>query len=139
VGGGDDKRRSRPGTRGHQQGKLTRRRSRSGSLDTRGGGNAISFLMKSDGDAEALVGFARGELDMITVAAQSMGLGPLVAKVKVERKGAEARFRVALTVAELKQVLSAIDRGDASGQDAPPAADGGVFPDAAGAIDAAPT
>lgn len=110
-----------------------------GSLATREGlAGAISFMMASEGDAEALVGFARGELDMITVAAQGMGLGPLVAKVKVERKGAEARFRVALSDGEVKQMLSAIDRGGTSGQDAQPAADGGVFPDAAGAIDAAP-
>lgn len=110
-----------------------------GSLGTREGlAGAISFLMATEGDAEALVGFARGELDMITVAAQGMGLGPLVARVKVERKGAEARFRVALTDGEVKQVLSAIDRGGTSGQDAQPAADGGVLPDAGGPIDAAP-
>jgi hypothetical protein len=92
-----------------------------GSLGTKDGLHAaISFLMASDGDAEALVGFARGELDMITLAAQAMGLGPVVAKVKVERKGAEARFRVSLTDSEVKQVLSAIDRGGSPGQDAAP-------------------
>lgn len=95
----------------------------------------VAFRMQSEGDADALVGFARGELSMLTMVAQGMGLGPLVAKVKVERKGAEARFRVALTDAEVKQVLSAIDRGGGSGQDAPPApdpatSDGGVTPDA---------
>ena len=92
-----------------------------GSLGTKDGlaGN-IAFLMASEPDAESLVTFARGELDMITMAAQAMGLGPVVAKVKVERKGAEARFRVALTDAEVKQVLAAIDRGGGSGQDAQP-------------------
>jgi hypothetical protein len=92
-----------------------------GSLATKDGlAGAIAFRMQSEGDAEALVTFARGELDMITMAAQGMGLGPVVAKVKVERKGAEAQFRVTLNDAEVKQVLAAIDRGGGSGQDAQP-------------------
>jgi hypothetical protein len=100
-----------------------------GSLATKEGlAGEVAFRMQSEGDAEALVGFARSELDMLTMAAQGMGLGPLVAKVKVERKGAEARFRVALNDAEVKQVLSAIDRGGGSGQDAQPAPDGGTSP-----------
>lgn len=104
------------------KGKLTRSPvGLHGSLWTADGlTGAIAFLMASDADAEALVGFARGELDMITLAAQAMGLGPVVAKVKVERKGAEARFRVSLTEPEVKQVLSAIDRGGSPGQDAAP-------------------
>lgn len=104
-----------------------------GALDTRAGlSGTIAFAMASEGDAEALVGFARGELRMMAVAAQAMGLGPVVAKVKTERKGSEAQFRVGLSDGELKQVLSAIDRGRVSGQDAQPAADAGLLtpPDA---------
>jgi hypothetical protein len=93
-----------------------------GALHTKSGlaGN-IAFVMGSTGDADALVGFATDELEILAMAAQAMGLGRLVAKVKVERKGPEAQFRVALSDEEVRQLLSAIDRGQVSGQDAHPA------------------
>lgn len=101
-----------------------------GALRTKSGlGGEVAFVMANEADAEALVGFAADELQILAMAAQSMGLGRLVAKVKVERKGAEAQFRVALTDADVRQLLSTIDRGQGSGQDAHPA-DAGLPPDA---------
>jgi hypothetical protein len=101
-----------------------------GALQTKSGlaGN-IAFVMSSEGDADALVGFAADELEIMAMAAQAMGLGRLVAKVKVERKGPEAQFRVVLSDEEVRQLLSAIDRGQGSGQDAHPA-NAGLPPDA---------
>lgn len=93
-----------------------------GALRAKSGlGADLAFVMASEGDADALAGFAKGELEILAMAAQSMGLGRLVAKIRVERKGAEAQFRVALTDEEVRQLLSAIDRGQGSGQDAQPA------------------
>ncbi len=92
-----------------------------GALDTRSGlAGTVAFAMATEGDAEALVGFARDEIQLLALAAQTLGLGRVVAKVRVERKGSEAQFRVALTDDEVRQVLSAIDRGQVSGQDAQP-------------------
>ncbi len=106
----------------------------SGALVTKSGlAGSISFFMASTGDADALVGFATDELQLLALAAQSMGLGRVVAKVKVERKGAEAQFRVTLTDSEVRQVLSAVDRGQGSGQ-IPHPADAG--PPEAGGSDA---
>jgi len=107
-----------------------------GALRTREGLiGELSFVMASEPDADALVGFARAELEILAMAAQAMGLGRLVAKVRVERKGAEAQFRVALSDDEVRQVLSAIDRGQGSGQDAHPA-EAGPPPDAGPSGDA---
>ena len=110
-----------------------------GALDPADGLRAeIAFVMAGEADADALVGFARGELALAALAAQGMGLGTLVAKVETERKGAEAHLRVKLSDAEVKEVLAAIDRGQPTGQDAQPAPDAGVpsppppAPDAAG-------
>ncbi len=103
-----------------------------GSLSARAGlAGTISFMMAADGDAQALVRFARKELGMVAMAAQALGLGRAVAKVEVDARGAEARFRVALTEADLRQVLQAIDRGRPSGQDAQPA-DAGIVEGAPG-------
>ena len=98
-----------------------------GALDPTDGLRAqIAFAMGNEGDAEALVGFARSELALGALAAQSLGLGTVVARIVVEQKGAEAQVRAELTDAELKQVLAAIDRGRPTGQDAQPAPDAGV-------------
>jgi hypothetical protein len=106
-----------------------------GALRAKSGlGADITFVMASEGDADALAEFARTELGLMAMAAQSMGLGRVVAKVRVERKGAEAQFRVALTDEEVRQVLSAVDRGQGSSQDAHPANAG--LPSDAGPSDA---
>ncbi len=100
-----------------------------GALDPADGLRAeIAFVMANDADAEALAGFARGELALAALAAQAKGLGMVVAKAAVGRKGAETQLRVTLTDAELKQLLGAIDRGRPAGQDAQPASDAGPAP-----------
>ncbi|MBK9037512.1 MAG: hypothetical protein IPL61_40750 [Myxococcales bacterium] len=96
-------------------------------LDPRGGFHAhAAFVMQSNVDASALVTFARGELALGSLAAQAWNLGPVVAKIEVAPQGAEVHFRVALTDAEFKDVLTAVDSGGGGGQIAPPAADGGL-------------
>lgn len=85
-----------------------------------------AFAMRSEGDATALAGFAKGELALGAMAAQAWNLGPVVAKVKVATEGNAVHFRVQLTDAEFKDVLTAVDTGGDGGQDAPPAADGGL-------------
>ena len=85
-----------------------------------------AFAMASAGDATALTQFARGELALGSLAAQAWNLGPVVAKVKVVAEAAAVHFTVQLTDAEFKDVLAAVDSGGDGGQDAPPAADGGL-------------
>lgn len=91
-----------------------------------------AFAMRSDADAAALTTFATGELALGAMAAQALNLGPVVAKVKVAAEGKTVHFRVQLTDAEFKDVLTVVDTGGDGGQDAPPAADGGpgTAPDA---------
>lgn len=99
----------------------------SGSLDPLDGIRATAtFAMATERDAQALTDYARGELALGTIAAQTLGLGKVLAKVGVEQLGMRVRFRVALGDAEVKDVLAAIDRGTPPGQDAQPAADAGV-------------
>lgn len=85
-----------------------------------------AFAMRTDADATALAGFAQGELALGAMAAQAWNLGPVVAKVKVAPEGKTVHFRVQLTDAEFKDVLTVVDTGGDGGQDAPPAADGGL-------------
>ena len=98
----------------------------SGSLDPIDGLRARATIAMVDAaDARALAGYARGELSMGTIAAQALGLGKALAKVEVEARGPAVELRAALTDAEVKDLLSAIDRGLPSRQDAQPAADAG--------------
>lgn len=95
-----------------------------GTLDPLDGVRASAeFTMTSAADARALADYAKGELAMGTIAAQALGVGPALSKVAVAQEGTAVRFRVALTDAEVKDVLAAIDRGPSAGQDAQPAAD----------------
>lgn len=97
----------------------------SGSLDPLDGVRAsAAFTMVSPADARALADYARGELTLGSLAAQALGLGPVLAKVQVATDGPQVRFSVALTDTEIKDVLAAIDRGRPPGQDAQPAAAG---------------
>jgi hypothetical protein len=92
----------------------------------------VTFAMPSADDATALAAFSRGELALGSMAAQVMGLGPVVAKIGVGVERDQVIFRANLTNSELKDVLTAVDSGGGHGQDAPPAADGGQIsaPDA---------
>ena len=99
------------------------------SLDALDGVRAkATFTMKSAADAKALTDFARGELAVGTIAAATLGLAPVLAKVEVAQAGQGVRFQVALTDAEVKEVLAAIDRGLPGRQDAGPPADAGAEP-----------
>jgi hypothetical protein len=95
-----------------------------GTLDPLDGVRAsATFTMKNAADARALASYASGELALGGIAAAARGLGPVLAKVEVTAVGAAVQVRVDLTDDEVKQVLSAIDRGRSAGQDAQPAAD----------------
>lgn len=112
-----------------------------GTLDPLDGVRAsATFTMKTAADARALAAYAGGELAVGGIAAAARGLGPALAKVKVTAEGAAVQVRVDLTDAEVKEVLSAIDRGRSAGQDAQPAADAGAgAPDAPATPDPTPT
>jgi hypothetical protein len=98
-----------------------------GTLDPLDGVRATAmFSMTSASDARALAEYARGELAMGTIAARALGLSKVLTKVVADHEGTVVRLRVALTDAEVKDVLAAIDRGRAPGQDAQPAADAGA-------------
>ncbi len=101
----------------------------SGSLDPIDGVRATAaFTMTTAGDARALADYAQAELALGTLAAQVLGLGPVLAKVKVAPAGTLVRFAVDLNDAEVKDVLAAIDRRSQARQDAQPAADAVVPP-----------
>jgi hypothetical protein len=89
----------------------------------------LGAVMASDDDAKAMESLAKPQLGLLAVAAQVKGLGPVVGKVTTRREGPVVRFGLALTEAELNQVLKAIDMGVPASQDAPPAASATV-PDA---------
>jgi hypothetical protein len=111
-----------------------------GALDAADGLRAeIAFVMTKPSDSEALVSFARGELALLALAAQSGGLGSLVAKANIERSGHEIRFRIDLNDEELKQLLGAIDRGRPAGQDAQPVLDAGLSRSLSDLRDAGPS
>jgi hypothetical protein len=96
----------------------------SGSLDPLDGLRAhAAFTMPTAGDARALTDYAKGELALGSLAAQALGLGPVLSKVTVSQAGTSVRFAVSLTDAEVKDVLAAIDRGTQARQDAQPPAD----------------
>ncbi|MEZ4402880.1 MAG: hypothetical protein R3B06_22860 [Kofleriaceae bacterium] len=96
-----------------------------------------AFTMTSAPDAAALVTYAKGELAVGSLAAQAWGLGPVVGKIEVAQTGPVVHFRVRLTEAEFKDVLTAVDSGGGRGQDAPPAADPGPGPGSDGGSKAA--
>lgn len=91
------------------------------SLDpTEGVKGDLGAVMNTPEDAKALESFAKGELTLGTAIAQSKSLGPAVAKVVVTVEGTVVRFRAALSVDDVNQLLSALDEKPASEQGSPP-------------------
>jgi hypothetical protein len=77
-------------------------------------------------EAKNLESYVKGELALLTAAAQLKSLGPVVAKLTVSVENELVRFRLPLTVDDLNLVLSALDGGGSTAQDsAPPAAGSG--------------
>jgi hypothetical protein len=80
----------------------------------------VGALMASDKDSKALESFTKSQLALLGMAAQARGLGKIVDKIAVAAEGALVRFKLALTTEEVNQLLSAIDSGGLSKQDATP-------------------
>ena len=92
-----------------------------GTLDPSDGAKIdVKLVMTTPDDAKQLESFAKDTLAQMAGVAQIYKLGGLVAKVELSVDGAILRVHVALTTAEVNQVLSALDGGGGAAQDAPP-------------------
>jgi len=75
----------------------------------------LSAVMNQPDQAKALESYVKGELALLTAAAQLRSLGSVVGKVAVAADGNVVQFRAALTVDDLNHLLSALD-----GESSPP-------------------
>lgn len=73
----------------------------------------LSAVMNQPDQAKALESYVKGELALLTAAAQLRSLGPVVGKIGVAADGNIVQFRAALTVDDLNHLLSALD-GDST-------------------------
>lgn len=79
-----------------------------GTLSLKDGISArMVAMMASPEDAKALATKAVFELALSAMAAQRVGLGPIVSKVKADADGAKVRIQLDLTISELNQVFTA--------------------------------
>jgi hypothetical protein len=86
----------------------------------------LAVVMSKPEDAKSLESYVKGELALLTAAAQLKSLGPVVAKLNVTVENELVRLRLPLTVDDLNLLLSALDGGGSAAQDsAPPAAGSG--------------
>lgn len=81
----------------------------------------LAAVMASEDDAKAMESQLIPTLQLISIAAQIRGLGPLAAKIAGSRQGDTVRFGVSLTDAEVKEVLSKVDSRPPAEEDAGPA------------------
>jgi hypothetical protein len=84
----------------------------------------LNAIMATTADAKSLESYVKGELALLTAAAQLKSLGAVVAKVAVSVDDDVVQFRAPLTVDDLNQLLSALDGGGTSAQDSAPATPG---------------
>lgn len=90
---------------------------------------SLDAVMAKPEDAKALESFARGELALLTAAAQWKSLGAVVGKVTLAVENEIVHFRAPLSVDDLNQLLSALDGGSTPAQDsAPPTPGSGSGP-----------
>ncbi len=82
----------------------------------------LAAVMSSEDDAKVLESQLNPTLALVSMAAQARGLGPIAAKIAGSRDGDAVRFGIALTDAEVKEVLSKVDSRPPPEQDASPAA-----------------
>jgi hypothetical protein len=92
---------------------LTADLSRGASLD-------LGAVMAKPEDAKSLESYVKGELALLTAAAQWKSLGPVVGKIAVTIDGDVVHFRAPLTVEDLNLLLSALDGGGTPAQDSAP-------------------
>jgi hypothetical protein len=81
----------------------------------------LAAVMATEDDAKAMESQLIPTLQLISLAAQVRGLGPLAAKISGSRQGDVVRFGVSLTDAEVKEVLSKVDSRPPAEEDAGPA------------------
>jgi hypothetical protein len=80
----------------------------------------LGVVMSKPEDAKSLESFVKGELALLTAAAQWKSLGSVVGKITVTVDSDVVRFRAPLTVEDLNQLLSALDGGTTPAQDSAP-------------------
>jgi hypothetical protein len=73
----------------------------------------LSAVMNQPDQAKTLESYVKGELALLTAAAQLRSLGSVVGKIAVAADGNIVQFRAALTVDDLNHLLSALD-GDST-------------------------
>jgi hypothetical protein len=73
----------------------------------------LSAVMNQPDQAKALESYVKGELALLTAAAQLRSLGSVVGKVAVSSDGNVVQFRAPLTVDDVNHLLSALD-GDST-------------------------
>jgi len=84
----------------------------------------LGAVMSKAEDAKMLESFAKGELALLTAAAQWKSLGSVVGKITVGAEGEIVHFRAPLTVDDLNLLLSALDGGSPPAQDSAPPSPG---------------
>lgn len=85
---------------------------------------SLSAIMATAADAKSLESYVKGELALLTAAAQLKSLGKVVAKVAVSVDNDVVQLKAPLTLDDLNQLLSALDGGGPSAQDSAPAPSG---------------
>ncbi len=80
----------------------------------------LGVVMKDPEMAKTLESWAKNELAVIGMAAQLKSLGSIVSKVTVIAENSVVRFRAALTMDEVNQLLSVLDEKPAPEQGSPP-------------------
>jgi len=79
--------------------------------------------LPTEEDAKVLEEFAKGQLPTMALVAQIRSLGPIVAKLAIKRTGTNVTAGISLSIAEVDQVLKAIDRPAEDPQDSAPTVD----------------
>jgi len=97
-----------------------------GTLDPTDGAKVmLGAIMASNEDASQLESFTINQKKFLAMAAQRMSLGKVVNKVAIQSSGSIVYFRAPLDMTDVNQLLSVLDGGAASKQDAPPPAGSG--------------
>jgi hypothetical protein len=88
-----------------------------------GGGAKLTLtaVMATAEQAKGLESYVKSELALLTAAAQLKSLGSVVGKLEVSTEDTVVRFHVALSVADVNQLLSTLDVAGTPAQDRAPA------------------
>ncbi|HEY6173551.1 MAG TPA: hypothetical protein VIX73_03865 [Kofleriaceae bacterium] len=81
----------------------------------------LSAVMKTAEQAKSLESYVKSELALLSAAAQLKSLGSVVGKLELSTEDSVVHFRIALTVADVNQLLSTLDVASMPAQDRAPA------------------